>query len=176
MNCRKIKRLFPSFIDNDLSEELEARIEEHFSECADCRKEWQLLVKSWNMLDTYVTPELKSDFTPSLIRRIQLEQTKTADGADTLPLFRFLLCHRVLSTVLASLLIVVVTVSLLWKKPAPREKISQVTSNVPVEPEVAVTRISDKEIIRNLDIYNNIEILENFDLLTDLDVIEDWQS
>ena len=169
MDCHKVKKVLVPFLEGELSEKLKVNVQAHLKVCVHCQKERELLSKSWQMLDSYVAPKLKDDFTPSLMRRIHSEQAKIIKVTYRLPQFSF----QRLAPVLTLMLIMVLTFSLFWKNQIGKEKLAKVTP--PVSREV-ITAMADEEIIRNLDIYENIEVLENFELSSEFDIVEDWEG
>lgn len=175
MDCHRVKKILVPFLEGELSEKLKVNVEAHLKVCVNCQKERELLSKSWQMLDSYVAPKLKDDFTPSLMRRIHSEQAKIIKVTYRLPQFTF----QRLAPVLTLMLIVALTFSLFWKKQIGRERLTKVTPSVSQEAVTtmeAVTAMADEEIIRNLDIYENIELLENFELSSEFDIVEDWEG
>lgn len=206
MNCRRVKKILVPFLEGELSERLKANVHAHLEICAHCQKEKELFPQSWQMLDSYVTPKLKDDFTASLMRRIHAEQAKIMKVSYRLPQFSFVR----LAPVLAIVLVMVLISSLFWKKQIGQEKLVKVIPQVsqeaattkqavttmpeaitpteaviPIEtvtpmetvtPTEAVTAMADEEIIRDLDIYENIEVLENMELASEFDIVEGWEE
>jgi len=175
MDCHRVKKILVPFLEGELSEKLKANVQAHLKVCVHCQKERELLSKSWQMLDSYVAPKLKDDFTPSLMRRIHSEQAKIIKVTYRLPQFSL----QRLAPVLTLMLIMVLTFSLFWKEQIGKEKLAKVTSPVSREAVTiteAVTTITDEEIIRDLDIYENIEVLENMELASEFDIVEGWEE
>ena len=206
MNCRKIKPLLVSFLENDLSKGCREKVEAHLKVCTNCQKEKELLSKSWQMLDNYAAPKLKDDFTSFLMGKIHSEQEEQEEIVRVrceLPRFSFDFGVRRLAPALASFLIVILIVVLLWKRPVGKEQLAELpppelqevpevlVEIAPFVPEVSIekplrttapvskkvaTVATDEEIIRNLNLYENIDFLENLDLLEELDVVENLDT
>lgn len=178
MNCRKVKALLVPFLEGDLPAKQQEEVEAHLSSCEHCRRERELFNQSWQMLDNYVTPKLKDDFTPSLMRRIRSEQTKTEKVRNWFPRFTL----QPLVPVFTIVLIAALTFLLFWKGPLPKDMPvkpmpdDRLAESVPAEPENVVTQMSDEEIISNLDILENVDLLENVQLLNELDVVENLKG
>ncbi len=168
MVCRQVERLLIKFLEGELSGKLKEEVAAHLDCCPSCRKERDLLLESWKVLENYTAPKLKEDFTPLLMRRIHLEQAKIIKVRYKLP--RFIL--RPLVPVLASAFVVVLVCLLFWKKPEETE----VATVRPPEPIKVVTLANDKEIIQNLDVLQNVELLQNMDVVNELDMIENFDS
>ena len=58
MNCQEIKKLLLPFLESDLSEKERAIVEAHLHQCAECRKEKELLEQTWFMLDKFQAPQV----------------------------------------------------------------------------------------------------------------------
>jgi hypothetical protein len=117
------------------------------------------------MLDAYEPPEVRDDFTSSLMRRIRAEE---ADARAEKPMpIRLVPVHGRwrLAAAVAACLAVVLAVGLLWDRPPD-------TGRRPSDGDVAMASITDEEIIRELDLFENAEMLADLDLFADLDVIE----
>lgn len=178
MNCRKVKALLVPFLEGELPVKQREKVEAHLELCAHCQRERELLHQSWQMLDNYVAPKLKDNFTPSLMRRIRSEQTKTERVAYRLP--RFIL--RPFVPVFTIFLIAALTFLLFWKEPMLEDKSDKpmmedrLAKPISSESENIVASVSDEEIIKNLDILENIDLLENVKLLNELDVAENLKG
>jgi predicted anti-sigma-YlaC factor YlaD len=174
MDCRNIKDLLSSFIESELSESERAAVEEHLHACDGCRKEKELLEKTWAMLDGYKAPALSRNFSVNLMAKIREQR-----GAR--PNLAF-----VLAPVMASVCVIIAVYLFVQNRPPieqPAEEVVSLTSKVDVievapvaqkierKEEVKLTA-TDEEIIRNLDVYENIELFQNYALVDDLDVVE----
>jgi len=159
MNCRKAKTLLIHLMGEDLAGEAAAEVRRHLRECPACRREWDLLVKSWELLDGYETPPVSHGFARSVMRRLGCE---TRVGVQTRHTPRWRFASRLLSG-LAACLAAVATAGLLWQHLVRHDG----TRGVPPAPVVP-----DEEIVRDLDVYENLDLLQRLSLLADLDVVE----
>lgn len=167
MNCHNVKNLLVPFLDGELSGVRKEEIEAHLKICAACRKEKELFSQSWQMLDNYAAPELKDDFTVSLMRKIHQEQSEIIKVSYRRPWFVL----RPVVPVLASIIVLLLTtVSLFWKKPAVEMNLVKQASSLNGK---IVTVVNDEEIIKNLDILENADLLTNIQLLSEFEVVED---
>ena len=140
MVCRKVERLLMKFVEGELSGKVKEEVARHLDICSNCRKERDLILESWQMLDNYNAPKVREDFTSSLMRRIHSEQSEIIRVKYPFP--RFIL--RRLVPVFASVIVAVLVWSLFWKKPETT-KIAEVA---PLEPEKAVTQIAGNQVIQ----------------------------
>lgn len=167
MNCAKLKNLLPAFLEGGLSGSCKEELEAHLKTCAACQKEKDLFLQSWQMLDNYALPKLKDDFTASLMRKIHQEQTEIINVRYQRPWWFVL---RPVVPVLASIIILLLTVPLFRKKPAVDTNLVKLT---PPPVDRIVTAVNDEEIIKNLDIFENTDLLTNIQFLSELEVVED---
>src|SRR3989339_373597 len=169
MNCRKVKKLLVPLLEGDLSKKNKEKVESHINVCIHCQKERELLSKSWQMLDSHVTPKLKDNFTANLMQKIHSEHAKIVKVTYKSAQFRF---WR-LVPVLASFLIMLFAGSLIWKKRMNKELISKIANNAPQE---VVTTVKDEDIIRDLGLYESVDLIKNYKLVSELEVIENLNN
>ncbi|MFH0791374.1 MAG: zf-HC2 domain-containing protein [Candidatus Omnitrophota bacterium] len=165
MNCHNVRNLLVSFLDGELSGVRKEEIEAHFKICAACRRERELFSQSWQMLDNYAAPKLKDDFTVSLMRKIHQEQAEIIKVSYRRPWFVL----RPVVPVLASIIVLILTVSVFWKRPTVEMSLVKQVSSLNGK---IVTVVNDDEIIKNLDILENADLLANIPLLSELEVVE----
>ncbi|MCK5595216.1 zf-HC2 domain-containing protein [bacterium] len=146
MNCLKIKKLLPGFLDSELEQEKEELVRQHLSTCSECSSEAKLLANAWNLLNKLETIK------PSKEARAEFWEKTESEELDKFPnVFswnRFL--FRWSPVMVAAVLLVF---SLFYKDYLPNSH--------------------DKEIVKNIEMLENLEILENLDLLTDLPVVKE---
>ena len=175
MNCHKIKTLLVPFLEGDLSRKVREDIAVHLKTCASCQREKDLLSKTWQMLDDYTVPKLKDDFTTSLMRKIHSEQAEIINVRYRFPRFSF----QRLVPVLATALIVILTVSLFLNRTINKDRLVKAVPQITKGAEIAMVDekdIIEEEIINNLEILQNYDLLENFDLVSDLEVVENLEE
>jgi len=61
MQCGYDKELLTRFLHGELSDEERASVEEHLSECAECRREWESYRRMWGVMDSMGVPEPAAD-------------------------------------------------------------------------------------------------------------------
>jgi hypothetical protein len=173
MNCHKVKILLGQFLEGELSGSIKEKVETHLKTCTNCQREKELFSKTWQMLDSYVTPKLRNDFTTSLMERIHSEQTRIVKVVYRYPQFSLWFNPRRLVPALALLLIVVLTSFLLWRKPPSEERMAKIT---PSPSQEVIAPVTDEEIIRNLDFYESIELLQNLNLLSEMEIVKNLEE
>jgi len=166
MRCNSVRKLLIPFLSGEVSPSTGAAIEQHLSRCRECAAERDLLVESWDMLGDYNPPEVRDDFTSSLMGRIRSEEAGARrDKIVSIRPARASGRWRFVAAA-AACLVVALTVGLLWHRPRR-----------PSGPGgIAVVSVTDEQIIRDLDVYENAEMLDDLDLFADLDVLEDMDD
>jgi len=61
MQCGYDKELLTRFLHGELSDEERASVEDHLSECAECRREWESYRHMWGVMDSMGVPEPAAD-------------------------------------------------------------------------------------------------------------------
>ena len=180
MDCREAQGLLLEFLEDALSARQKQELEEHCASCVNCRKERELLVQSWQMLDSYQAPRVPENFTESLMRRIHSEQAEYVQVRFERRWPGFLRPVPVLAVILP----IVIAVSLFLRKPqvatiartpaANNGQYAKVEAPVvqPSQSEQVALVDKDKEIVQNLDVLQNAELLQNMNVAKDLDTIE----
>lgn len=183
MQCEQVKKTLVPFSDGQIQGEEKANIELHLEECGDCRKEMDLLERSWQFLEAYETPKLGDDFTASIMDRVHFPQTnakpKETDYPDTRSSWRS--WHGPLRWAAAAVLLLAagLTFVLFDKRPVSTDHIAKHDQAAPayvaetdVRPPERTVALTDDEIIQNLDLLVNLELLEDMELLEVMDELE----
>ena len=76
MKCKKVRRKLVAYLDGELKEKQNFLIEEHLSKCAECRKEVDLLSRTFYFLKNQEHPKLPEDFEANLWRRIYSQEKR----------------------------------------------------------------------------------------------------
>ncbi len=173
MNCGKCKKLISDYLEENLDNSQKQLFEEHISGCAECERELNELLDSWDILDEYSAPDPGEDFTLKVLHSIH--ERKAEQDSVQISLWEKVLAAFTLKNVgfipgMASLLILGALGFALLKGGSIGVKHQPDISNA--QKAQIVRSVQDEEIIRNLEIYQNAEILENLDVLLDLETLE----
>ena len=76
MNCEKAGEMSAGLLCGELTDRERAELQSHLDGCEACRKELELLSKSWQALDSFNAPMLGREFEDSLMARIRSGRTK----------------------------------------------------------------------------------------------------
>jgi len=178
--CRNVRALLSRLLDNDLPDEVRLAVEAHLRRCAACRREHELLVASWELLDSYEAPQVSDGFTASLMQRVRSERS---DPWARDPRPRLRQRRRRLAWAMAAAVLAAAGIGAVWgwikvqrgtgaTIAAKADTRTVATTSPPPAPRVAVRQVTDEELIRDLEIYENLELLRKLELLSDLDVVE----
>ena len=76
MKCSEVKFNLISFINKELSEQENNKIQNHLQICNDCKNEYDLLIKTYDLLKTSENLEPSEDFLQKLHQKIEQEKSK----------------------------------------------------------------------------------------------------
>ncbi|MFA5261132.1 MAG: zf-HC2 domain-containing protein [Candidatus Omnitrophota bacterium] len=158
MKCDEIKKWLPGYPDAGIPEEIASQIAGHLNTCADCRKEHDLLARSWGALDAW--DDIEPD--PAYVSRFW---TRLAGQSPETPLERFAagiqryFGRKVLLPVYAIVAMMLIVGLVALRIPSPGSRAVTVPSE-------------DLKLIESADFAENLDMLEDLDFLEYLDVIE----
>jgi hypothetical protein len=162
MECRKIIKLIPDYLENTLSSENKALITKHLTLCPRCFKEKELYEKSWQLISQLQEIEPEAGFETRFWNRL-VSQTVT-------PALRSAFIWKTFkrwSVVLTTVAVIIICAFLFLPVYFQTQKADLLAS-----------KIYDEEIIlvENIDLLENFEVIEQIDLLEDLDLIENLDT
>ena len=85
MNCKDIRKLLIDFLEAELSESDYVVVRAHLHQCADCRKEKELLENTWAALEGVRVPAVSHNFTSNLMAKIHEQEEKKPAWVFTFP-------------------------------------------------------------------------------------------
>ena len=163
MKCKSIQSMLAAFAANDLPDADKANVAAHLEHCEKCRQEHQLLQQSWDILDDFTVPELNSNFTSNVLRRVQQEQNQQLNQSLSFLEWLQNLGGLRLAAGSAFAVLLLLIIGIAWQQSNTPEK------NLPIQ---VANLPAEEDLIRNLEIYEKLEVLENLQLLSDLEVLE----
>ena len=89
MNCKKGCEMSAGLLCGELKDGEKAELQAHLNGCEACRKELELLSKSWQALDSFKVPTLGREFEDSLMARIRAGRRKEQDSVFSFALSGF---------------------------------------------------------------------------------------
>jgi anti-sigma factor RsiW len=82
MNCNKIQKLLSSYIDKEIDTKSTIEIEKHLLACSNCKNEYDVLVKTKELLHSLTNIDLPADF----YENVQREISKRAEPVSSVQL------------------------------------------------------------------------------------------
>ena len=160
MDCQKIKKLIPLYLDGELQAQEYQEIKTHLAECKTCQKESLAFEHSWDILSEFRTIEPPADYISRFWTELALRKPWYAKALEVIqePFLRGKFVPA-LAAVCAVLIISLFSVRNYYQI----ERSQQTLSNLTAE---------EIEVIENMDLAENYELIENIDFVEDLDVIE----
>lgn len=159
MQCHKIKKLIPGFLEGALDSKSNQDVLKHLQACEVCAKEKELYEKTWQLMgewqDIEPEPGFKSRFWNRLVSR-KTEIIRT-------PALNILRLTQRLTVALATAAIVILAMNFV----IPKYFQSKNT-------EILISSLNEEEmvLIENIDLLENLELIEAIEFLEDLDIIE----
>jgi len=160
MDCQKIQKLIPIYLDQQLETAKHRQVEAHLLGCPDCRREARAIEQSWDLLGEIET--LKPD--PNYIARFwHSVDAQMPWHAKIFKNVQAVFLQRHWAPALAAAVIVVLVITLATV---------QYLQN-PIEPAVlAELDESELEMIADIDLAEHYEIIRELDFFSDFEIIE----
>jgi len=163
MNCRKIKKMIPIYLDHELSADDHRLVAEHLRTCPDCLAEARAVEKSWEVLGEL--DEIKPD--PLYIGRFWRALDAQMPWYEKLlkDVQAVFLQRRWVPVLAGAVVIVLVGGSVTYQFLQRPEALSVVADLSAAELEMVVNfdLAEDYEIIQDMDFFSDLEVIENLD-------------
>ncbi len=160
MDCRKIKKIIPIYLDHELGADDHRLVAEHLRTCPDCLAEARAVEKSWEMLGEL--DEIKPD--PQYIARFwRALDAQMPWYEKILRDVQTVFFQRRWVPVLAGAAVIVLVSGLVTFQFLQRPKTVLV---------LAELNEAELEMVANFDLAENYEIIQDIDFFSDLEVIE----
>ena len=157
MECQKIRKLIPVFIEESLGQRENQLVKDHLAICRDCREELRLLQKSWDLLldwkDEEPAPGYISRFWTKIATDVPWYERALSGAANFLPRWKF--AYQWVAVV-----VVIVIGALVF------------SNYIRLQGENAVLAKTTPE---DIELVDNIELAEDFDVIDDIDFIQDLE-
>ncbi|MDP2652492.1 MAG: zf-HC2 domain-containing protein [Candidatus Omnitrophota bacterium] len=160
MNCKNVKKMIPSYLDEDLKPAEREEVKNHLPSCESCRQEVLAYEKSWNVLKQWSAVEPDPGYISRFWTQLGQEKSWLGQAADAV---KSLALQVRFVPVYAAIAVLAVTAVMTLR-----------LSVRTYQTEVVLTRLSgeDMEMVENIDLAENFEIVAEMDLWEDMDVIE----
>jgi predicted anti-sigma-YlaC factor YlaD len=167
MTCSDIRNLLSLYTESALDEPERRRVAAHLAGCADCRRQAEVLSKSWEMLGELDEIEPNPFYISRFYARLAEQRAWYAPWADA---FRNICARRRLLTALAAACLVAVIgigVVRVHLKDAEQEHFAAAHLNG-LDPEL----FESFELAENLELINALEFLPDLEIIQALDAVE----
>ena len=160
MQCDEIKKLLPSFLDDELESEERTNIQVHLSSCVNCQNELKAYRRSWELLKQWPDVEPQLGYVSRFWTQLAHEHTPWYQEA-LVSIYSFVRQKRFLPVFAAvSVFLIVGAFSLpIFVSDSTNGHWTNFSSE-------------DLELCENLDFAENLSIIEDLEFFEDMDVIE----
>lgn len=157
MDCQKIKKLIPVYLDDELEPQESQQVKDHLYVCPDCRKEFEAFEGSWAMLGEldHIRPE--PGFVGRFWTKLALEESWQKKVSTKL---KESFSRKSLVPVLVTACIVMIVGSVVVHNYVQVQKTDQILASLSQD---------------DIAMVENIELAENFDLIAEIDFLEDLE-
>ena len=159
MQCHRIKKLIPDFLEGALDSKINQEVLRHLQSCEVCAKEKELYEKTWQLIGEWQDIEPEPGFNSRFWNRLVSRQTKV----ERTPNINILRLTQRFTVALATAAIVILAINFIL----PKYFQSKNT-------EILISSLDEEEmaLIENIDLLENLELIENIEFLENLDIIE----
>jgi len=166
MDCQKIQKLIPLYLDSDLEDRQLQTIKEHLKECPHCQRERDFFEKSWDLLSEWEDIEPNPGYKFRFWTRLSSERAWYEQPLLNIKEF-FATKKRLLTWATVSVVIIVCVLTF-SNYPMTIDTDNTLTAMEPQDLEL----LAELELAQNLDIIENIDWLEDWEIIEDLDTTE----
>jgi hypothetical protein len=152
-------------LDGELEEFEQRRLRTHLDGCEDCRREAEIIAKSWEMLGELDEIEPNPHYVSRFFARIAEPQPRQAKWVDALR--EFFTPRRLLPVAGAAGLLFLIGVT-----------VTQIRQQTAEDARLAAVQLNgvDLELIESIDIADNFELIHDLEFLSDLEIIQELEA
>ncbi len=154
MGCGRIRRELAAYVQGDLKVDRRDGIERHLEDCAGCRREAEMLRRSWSLLDAWTVGEPEPGYVSRFWKRMAAE-AGTRPSASVRREF-----WPRLAGVLVLTCVVAIGYTALWR-------------GLPRYTESLVRQEAEREFLENLDFFEDFDLIVNLDEIEALDILDE---
>lgn len=164
MDCQKIQKLIPLYLDVKLEDREFQTVREHLKDCTHCQKERDLFKKSWDLLSTWEDVEPDTGYISRFWTRLSSERTWYEQFLLNFKEF-FAVKKRPLAWVMVSMAIIVCVLTF-----------SNYLMEIKTNNTLTAMNPQELELLAELELAQDLDIIENIDWLADWEIIEDFDT
>lgn len=170
MDCKKIKKLIPLFLDKELEHQEAQIVRKHLDDCRDCQSEFKAFERSWAILGELDDIQPEPGFMGRFWTRLSLERSWYERILGSV---RETLHKKQLIPALVTACVIVIAGSFSLTHYFQTQKTNQILASLSEEDLLMVENI---ELAENLDLIEEMDFLEDLDIIENLDLLETQQS
>lgn len=164
MNCKKVQKLIPVYMDAQLEDKELRTVREHLKDCPHCQKELDLFEKSWELLSNWKDVEPSPGYINRFWARLSLERPWYEQLLLNLKEV-FVMKKKTLAWGAVSMVIIVCVLTF-----------SNYILTLKTNNKLAVMNPQDLELLAELEFVQNLDIIEDIDWLEDWEIIENLDT
>jgi predicted anti-sigma-YlaC factor YlaD len=164
MNCTDIRNLLPVYLDGELEASEQRRVKTHLDGCEACRREVDIIAKSWEMLGELGGIEPNPFYVSRFFARVGERRPRHAKWVD---LLRSVLSHRRLLPVMAAAgLVILIGIG-----------VTHMQQRTDADARLAAVQLNglDVELFESIEIADNFELIKELELLSDMEIIQELE-
>jgi predicted anti-sigma-YlaC factor YlaD len=158
MNCTDIRELLPDYLDLELEESDQHRVKAHLDGCEACRREVDIIAKTWDMLGELDEIEPNPFYVSRFFARVAEPRPWHAKWPDFLK--GLLSPRRLLPIMAAAGLIALIGI-----------RVSTMQQRSTEEVRLAAIQLNGLD----LDLFESFEFADNFELISELEFLSDLE-
>jgi predicted anti-sigma-YlaC factor YlaD len=165
MNCTDSRHLLPVYLDGELEESEQLRVKAHLDGCEACRREAEIIAKSWVMLGELDEIEPNPFYVSRFFARFAERRPWHAKWVDVLK--GLLTPRRLLPIMTAAGLVVLIGIS-----------VTQLQQRTAEDARMAAIQFNgvDPELFESIEIAINFEVINEFEFLSDMEIIQELEA
>ncbi len=159
MDCQNIRKLIPTYLDQELDNEQTAMVKDHTSKCVACQKELNQYQKSWDMLDHL--QEIEPD--PHYMSRFWTKVSEEKPWYETIldNIRTGLFANKLIPALAVSCFLFVMSFT-----------VFQRYQSANMDQQILELSKEDYDVVSTLELVENLDIIEDIDLIEELDIID----
>ncbi|MBN1869101.1 MAG: zf-HC2 domain-containing protein [Candidatus Omnitrophica bacterium] len=166
MDCQKIKKLIPIYLDKELEPKEMQAVREHLAACLACQKELKAFEESWAMLGDLNDIHPKPGFVGRFWKKMALEQSWQEKIIEAMKNSFF---KKPLIPALVTACMIVIAGSFVFYNYSQMRGTNQLLAKLSQED---LEMFENIKLAENLDLIEEIDFLEDFEIVENLDILE----
>lgn len=163
MKCQEIKKIIPSYLEEDLQPKQFQMVTEHLNGCSGCQRQLEIFQKSWALLGRLENIEPKADYISRFWTEVSSRKSWYEKALETVK--EYVPQKRLIPAFATACLILVMG-------------FFAVKNYFYINDEKALASLSqdDLEMVQSMELAENYDMIKDIELFEDLDVIENLDS